>query len=149
MYRGWLLHHVCYLNFRCPTAHLKLSAEDLDIRWRVWVCIWRLVYISSAEVFGLRYPVSSNLVLKLMSLQWSHLLMKFRSWFHFPLISKEDFITVFKIYFTTLENILKNLHCRFMQFVTNSTAKVFFRIKQKITTKKILQENGKLHGSCT
>ena len=50
------LHHVWYLNFRCPAAHLKLSTEDLDIRPRVWVWIWRLVYISSAKVFGFRYP---------------------------------------------------------------------------------------------
>ena len=48
---------------------------------------------------------------------------------------KEDFITVFKIYFTTIKNILKNLHFRFMPFVTNSTLKVFFRIKEK-TEKK-------------
>ena len=73
--------------------------------------------------------------------------MKFRSWFHFALISKEDFITVFKIYFTTLDNILKNLHFKFMQFITNSTANVFFRIKQKITTTRntLEKQNGKLH----
>ena len=28
-------HHVWYLNFRCSDAHLKLSAEDLNIRPRV------------------------------------------------------------------------------------------------------------------
>ena len=63
--------------------------------------------------------------------------MKFRNWFHFALILKEDFIKVFKIYFTTIENTLKNLHFRFMQFVANATVKVFFRIKEK-TKKKIL-----------
>ena len=34
----------------------KLSAEDLDIRPTVWVWIRRLVYKSSAEVLGIRYP---------------------------------------------------------------------------------------------
>ena len=34
----------------------KVSAEDLDIRPKVWVWIWRLVYISLAEVLGFIYP---------------------------------------------------------------------------------------------
>ena len=55
-YRGWLLHPVWYLNFRYPAANLKPSAEDLDIRPRVWVWIWGLVYKSSADVLGIRYP---------------------------------------------------------------------------------------------
>ena len=53
---GRLLHHVWYLTFRCPAAHLKLSAKDLDIPPRVWVWIWRLVYISWADVLGFWYP---------------------------------------------------------------------------------------------
>ena len=57
--------------------------------------------------------------------------MKFRSSFHFALILKEDFIRVFGIYFTTIKNILKNLHFRFILFATNSTIKVFFRIKER------------------
>ena len=36
-----------------------------------------------------------------------------------------------KIYFTTLENMLKNLHFRFMQFVTNSTGKGFLESNKK------------------
>ena len=36
-----------------------------------------------------------------------------------------------KTYFTTLENMLKNLHFRFMQFVTNSTAKGFLESNKK------------------
>ena len=36
-----------------------------------------------------------------------------------------------KTYITTLENMLKNLHFRFMQFVTNSTAKGFLESNKK------------------
>ena len=64
--------------------------------------------------------------------------MKFRSCFHFVLISKEDFIIVFQTYFTTLENILKNVHFRFMQCFTNSTEKVFLESNKK-------GEGGDLH----
>ena len=71
--------------------------------------------------------------------------MKFRSWFHFASISSKDFFTVFQTYFTTVENILKNLHFRFMQFVANSMANVFLESnKQKKNFKKM--EN--FTGSC-
>ena len=75
--------------------------------------------------------------------------MKFRSWFHFALISKEDFITVFKIYFITLENILKNLHFSFMQFVTNSTAKVFLESNKKQQQQNYFKKMENFTGSCT
>ena len=36
-YRGWLLHPVWYFKFRYPAANLKLSAEDLNFRARIFV----------------------------------------------------------------------------------------------------------------
>ena len=73
--------------------------------------------------------------------------MKFRSCFHFILISKEDFIIVFQTYFITLENILKNVHFRFMQCVTNSTEKVFLESDKK--QKKYFKKMENFTGSCT
>ena len=50
IYINRLLYRIWYLNFRCPAAHLKLSAEDLNsgprilITRMIWVWICRLVY---------------------------------------------------------------------------------------------------------
>ena len=52
IYINRLLHHIWYLHFRCPATHLKLSAEDLDIRLRIWVWICRLVWKSLTNVLG-------------------------------------------------------------------------------------------------
>ena len=53
IYINRLLHRVWYLKFRCPAAHLKLSAKGLGIRSRIWAWISRLAWKSSADVLWL------------------------------------------------------------------------------------------------
>ena len=68
-----MLHRVCSLNFFLMSgSHLKLPAEDLDIRPRFWVWICRLLLKSFAEVLEIRHLVQEHrpricrLVLKYM-----------------------------------------------------------------------------------